>query len=412
MPMPRFLTNARPFLLYFTALCAALPIGFISVAKVLLLLCTLVALVAGWIGRDQNTRATANTSTVVVLLALALAAASALWSTGSQAEASAAVVKHGKLILIPVLVYLIRSRREAQIAVAYFAGGQVFLLCSTWLLVAGVALPWAISRESQYSHAVFSSYLDQSVMTAVLGALCWHMRSWLPFRHRSLLALCIVLGALACVFLVFQGRTGYSVAIALTVTAIWWEIPKKFRLMGAVVFFVLLFSIFQSSSRLKAGVQEIGAGVEIFSKVGNVAASSTGTRLALWNRSMQSIMANPVLGSGAGSWGHELNRLEEANNSIAFAGFNGNTHQEFLLWGVEMGLAGILMLCGILFALYRDGRGFEPTVARAHKSLLVALIVACMFNAALFDALIGDYFCIGLGLFMALGLQRESHDHV
>jgi O-antigen ligase len=35
---------------------------------------------------------------------------------------------------------------------------------------------------------------------------------------------------------------------------------------------------------------------------------------------------------------------------------------------------------------------------------VVALAIACMFNSSLYDGLIGDYFCIVLGLLLGLGL--------
>jgi hypothetical protein len=35
------------------------------------------------------------------------------------------------------------------------------------------------------------------------------------------------------------------------------------------------------------------------------------------------------------------------------------------------------------------------------------MAVACLFNSALYDDLMGDYFCVVLGLLMALG----AHEH-
>jgi O-antigen ligase len=36
---------------------------------------------------------------------------------------------------------------------------------------------------------------------------------------------------------------------------------------------------------------------------------------------------------------------------------------------------------------------------------VAVLAIACLFNSSLFDALIGEYFCIVIGLLLALGLR-------
>ena len=135
---------------------------------------------------------------------------------------------------------------------------------------------------------------------------------------------------------------------------------------------------------------------------------STDVRLDLWQRSLQSIAESPLVGTGVGSWNREFKRQEE--NHAAEMPINRasaehhNPHQEYLLWGVEMGLPGILLLCALFVALYRDSQKLAAPERRALQSVLLALLVACLFNCALHDAMIGDFFCITLGLLLALGL--------
>ena len=69
-----------------------------------------------------------------------------------------------------------------------------------------------------------------------------------------------------------------------------------------------------------------------------------------------------------------------------------------------MGLPGILLLCALFAALYRDSQQLAAPERRALQSVLLALLVACLFNCALHDAMIGDFFCITLGLLLALRL--------
>ena len=399
--------NMRLSLVCFMAIAVALPIGIISLAKLLLLLCALTVLANGWFRRSHTPVSLPGTTAPMILLALAAMAASSLWSTGSSDEAMSAVVKHGKLIMIPAFLCLVRTRREALIALACFIVTQVFLLASTWLLALGLALPWAKNPATSGSFAIFSTYLDQSIMTGVLAAMCWHLKACVPARHRTLLTIIttiICALALACVFFIFQGRTGHVVAIALVTLALLWEMPKRYRVGVVAIPLALVALLAMNSGKVNHGLMEIGSGIEAFNTSGDIS-SSSGIRLNLWHRSLQSILENPVWGTGAGSWGSELNRQEALHAPSTFVRIAANPHQEYLLWGIELGVPGIALLCGVLVALYRDSRRLDTPERRALQSIVAALALASLFNCALYDALIGDFFCVALALVLALGVH-------
>ncbi len=393
--------NVRFLLVCFASISVALPVGIISVAKLLLFVCALAVIISGWMGRGDIAANLPGSATFMILAALAVISASALWSTGSTREILTALAKHGKLLTIPIFLCLVRSRREASIALALFVGGQVFLLASTWAMFLGLSIPWAISKESGMSYAVFSSYLDQSIMTGVLAALCWHMRPYMPTRYGTLLVLVFSGLALACVFFIFQGRTGHAVSIALITLAVFWEMPRQFRFAILTVPFALVFFLAATSNKVHDGLVEIGQ-VATASRPADIPVSS-GTRVKLWHRSLQSIAENPLYGTGVGSWTQEFNRQQERHEPLTLVKIAGNPHQEFLLWGVELGVGGIALLCLIILSIYGDSRRFDQQTRRALQSVLMAMTVACLFNSALYDAQIGDYFCVALGLLLALG---------
>ncbi len=256
-----------------------------------------------------------------------------------------------------------------MLAVGFFVGGQVLLLISTWMMFVGIAIPWATSKEAGISYAVFSSYLDQSIMTAVLAAVCWHMRSHLPARYQTPLSLTVSVLALVCVFFLFQGRTGHLVAIMLVLMAVLWETPQRFRMRAVAALLVLLVILVASSGRVSRGLMEIGSSMESFNNAGNVSTSS-GARLNFWHRSLQSIAENPWRGTGVGSWNHEFNRQELRHSPKALFRIAGNPHQEYLLWGVELGVPGIVLLCLVMLAAYRDSLALRQPVRRATQSIL------------------------------------------
>jgi O-antigen ligase len=413
--MLRSFSKIRFGLICFAAVALGLPITFISLAKLALLLALLVVLLHAWWRPQTKHALAANATTPAVLLALALIALSALWSTGSSEEAAVSFAKHGRLIMIPVLLYLVRSRREALFAVACFVAGQIFLLGSSWLLFLGLDLPWVTSNEAGScefcSFAVHSSYLDQSIMSAVLAAICWHLRVHLAPRYRLWLALPLALLALACVFFVFQGRTGHLIALALISLTLLWELPRRFKLAALLVPLLMLLGLAASSAKVGYGLTEIGHGLQSSRESDDVPIRS-GVRLDLWYRSLHAMAQSPWLGTGVGSWNRESKRqvaLHARDIPVNSAsGQQHNPHQEYLLWGVELGLIGIALLCALLLALYRDSLRLAAPQRRAMQSVLLALGIACLFNCALYDAMIGDFFCITLGLLAALGTPAAA----
>ena len=118
---------------------------------------------------------------------------------------------------------------------------------------------------------------------------------------------------------------------------------------------------------------------------------------------------SPVLGSGAGSWSNEFNRLERIDNP-EHKDINplGNPHQEYLLWGVQLGAVGMLLLFALMISMIKDTLSIDTQTARATQSSLAALAIACLFNSSIYDAQIGDFFCVVIGLLLALGIQNKQ----
>ena len=395
------LANFRILVVCLMAMSVALPIALISLAKLLLLLCAL-ALLLFERRRPVSSSVPGRTwSPAIILGALLAMALSLLWSSGPGTEPFVALAKHGKLVLVALLLFLLRSRREALLALAAFGVGQLFLLGSTGLLLLGATLPWARANLEPSSHAVFSSYLDQSMMSATFGAVCWHLRGLLPGRHGRLVASGVAALALLCVFFVFQARTGHLIAIAVISLAILWQLPGRFRAAAALVPLVVALLFTAGSATVRDRLHAAADEVQAFSQSGDVTTSS-GIRLNLWRRSVQSVAQRPWAGSGVGSWYHEFDKLQKRNAPGVWVDFHGNPHQEFLLWSVELGLPGAALLCAVLTGFCRDGAMGDSATSRATLSVVAALLIACLFNCALYDALIGDFFCVVIGLLLAL----------
>lgn len=399
--------NLRLVVVCLAAGSVGLSMALISISKLLLIVCALLVIL--FFGRDSGAVKRQPfpglISPAVILAVLFTFALSLLWTTAPADDAFGSVGKYGKLLLIALMILLIRSRREAIVALSAFAATQTFLLASSWLLLAGLPVPWATSNMASTEYAVFSSYLDQGIITAAFAGICWHLRTLIRGRLGQGLAIFVAAAAIANVLFVLSGRSGHAVAIVLLSLAIMWQLPGRYRALVLLLPFALVTVLFFSSAKVSARLSSMKAEVQSYSSQGQPE-SSSGTRLELWLASVEMIKRHPVAGSGVGSWRTEYNVVKrESNPAYQNVGGHFNPHQEYLLWAVQLGGSGVLLFLALMLSIWRDSWRMPVPVARAVQSTLAAFAVACLFNSSLYDALIGDFFCVSLGLLLALGAR-------
>ena len=387
------------------AVSVSLPMIWISLAKVLLFVCGLVYLVASHLNQRKDLAFEKLWTPHAVLGILIIFSLSLFWTDADPEIALLTLVKHAKLLEILLLASLIRNENEARIGIVAFLAGQAFLLINSWLLAAGLPIHWVASPIGR--NVVFSSYLDQSIIFAGAAAVFWHLQTerigprWLAWL--------LTAAALINVFLLLDGRTGYLVALTVIALAVMWTMPKRWRVATLVATpLLVLFGLYMGSAKVQERVSKIAHESQAFAQQGGTE-SSSGWRLNAWHRSVQAITESPWLGHGVGSWTVTIKRIEGSTATQTFGeGKASNPHQEYLLWGVELGVGGSLLLLSLIACLVRDALRFKTSVAQATMSITAVMAVACLFNSALYDGLIGDYFCVALGLLMALGLRSPS----
>lgn len=410
--------DLRLVLVFFVAASVGLAMAWVSIAKFALFIFVLLMLIWQFLKRpnfnsDETQAIPKNTARAVTVCLLAFSL-SLFWTTADSSESLGALGKYGKLLTLLLLPMLLRSKQEVVQAVTVFVVFQAFLAISSWLLFFGVPIPWASSKRALAEFSVYSTYLDQSIMSAVTAALCWHLRNIAPTRYGKQTAVAIALICISNVLFALIGRTGHLVAIVILSLAIMWELPRRYRWLLLVLPAILLIAAYTLSAKVQMRVTLVQTEVQAFSfKKGQSVdtGTSTGIRLHFWHRAAQSMAQSPWLGSGVGSWSNEYNRLEkQLSPGGMLLGERSNPHQEYLLWGVQLGALGVLLFTGLLLSILRDCWQAEVQARRAGVSVLTALAVSSLFNSTIYDALIGDFFCVALGLMLALSVHRTPQE--
>jgi O-antigen ligase len=403
-----FLRNRNPLAWPVYGLCAFLPLSIagIGILKLITILTALVVIVKALVaGRRLLELRTAPT--MLALCMLGALTASLAYTSVSITEALSVLTKYGKLLLIPAIAVLIRSRAQAVTALLVYFFAQIFVVLTSWLLFAGLTLPWVPAQRCAVA-VVYSCYLDQAILTAGFAALAWHLRADFPTQYGP--AIAIAMAALAALNLLFvlPGRTGQICLFATVAVGAWWAMPRKLRPLSMLAPFVAFALAMLLSTQFNQRYKAVLAEVKVYqSQNGGHQATSSGQRLNYWWKSLQAIAEKPLLGHGVGSWQQQYWRLESSARSSDTASVR-NPHQEFLFWGVQLGAVGVLLLAFWLGSFWWTSRNFVPPVRHATVSLLMVFIVACSLNSALYDGLVGDYFCALLAVLLTLGRYSPS----
>jgi O-antigen ligase len=392
------------------AVSVSLPMGFISASKILLA-CVGIAVFLGCKPRPLRRRTQRPSVNTWIYLAFLSILVSGLWTQAPYALMWKSMSHHSTLLLIPLLYFLVKTKNEAQSALRAYVLGQLFVVTSSWALFAGVSIPWQTADIGNAGNrfAAFSSYLDQSIMASLCVAIIWHGRASLAtgWRRHGVIPAC--LAALGCVFFLLPGRTGQLIGLAMLSLWVMWLLPVRVRVAAfcAPVAIAAVLFVFSKPvhDRFDASWAEAHAYVQ-----GDARPTSIGFRLEAWRSALVSIRAHPLAGTGAGSWGHQYDAIQSAAGRPNENPTDGNPHQEFLLWGVELGLSGIVLSVGILASIFQLSQRMHIAERRATQSALLATVIACLFNCALYDALIGDYLCVTLALCLAAGLKPDAKD--
>ena len=400
--------NLRLSIVCLATAAVGLSMVIVSISKLLLFLAGLTSLLLCCRKRSTSTFAELRFTPTAILSVLALFSLSLLWTTAPDSDALGSLAKYGKLLAIMLVFLLIKTRQEALYAATSFFAAQCFLLASSWILFFGAPVPWATSNMALTQYAVFSSYLDQGIISAVFAALCWHLRELMPGRYGKPFVILLIALALSNVFFVLKGRTGHVVAIALISLAAMWELPTRYRCAAFFLPFLLVFALTMGSSKLRERFSLVTTELQAYSSQ-QQSVTSSGIRLGLWSSSIQMMQKHAFLGTGVGSWSTEYNRLQrEKNPQHEDIQGNFNPHNEYLLWSVQLGFAGVFLYLALLCALIADAQRMRKNEARALFSAVMALAIAGLFNSSLYDSYIGDFFCIVIGLLLALGLRERK----
>ena len=388
------LARLRLYSLCFLALSVSLGVALVSLAKLMLLIAVLLQ---GLTDVQQRRRAAAPHSAGKLPWPSSLwwGAAALLWMGLSMAWSSApadaawlSLSRHARWLVLPAAFYLLRAGTPAWPVLQCLVAGQLFVLLSSWLMVLGIPLPWAISFMSPDNAVVFTSTIEQPITSTLMMLVIWYFRDQWPVPYRRIVVWAVMALTSANVLLVVTGRTGQMALLLAWVFILLGVLPRRYR-WGVLLLPVLVaLGVGLGSERMQQRWLKASSDVMALQQGPLKEENSLGFRIDAWQKSVQAVAEKPILGHGVGAWNQAY--LAQGGTIPKAT----DPHQQFLLWAVESGGVGAALFVGFLALLWRNAQNLPWSARWGLRSVLAIEVLTGLANSTLLGAGIGEFFLL------------------
>ena len=388
------LDRLRLYSLCFLALSVSLGVALVSLAKLMLLIAVLLQ---GLTDVQQRRRATAPHSAgklpwpsslwwgAAALLWMGLSIA---WSSAPDDAAWLSVSRHARWLVLPAAFYLLRAGTPAWPVLQCLVAGQLFVLLSSWLMVLGIPLPWAISFMSPDNAVVFTSTIEQPITSTLMMLVVWYFRDQWPVPYRRIVVWAVMALTSANVLLVVTGRTGQMALLLAWVFILVGVLPRRYRWSVLLLPVLVALGVGLGSERMQQRWLKAQTDVLALQQGPLKEENSLGFRIDAWQKSVQAVAEKPIVGHGVGAWPQAY---VAQGGTISKA---TDPHQQFLLWAVESGGVGAALFVGFLALLWRNAQNLPWSARWGLRSVLAIEVLTGLANSTLLGAGIGEFFLL------------------
>ena len=318
------------------------------------------------------------------------------------------VSKYSKFLFIPLTLSLLTQDTWRKHCLHAFYLAMLVTLLSTY---AGIwwSVPWSVSKDNLgwgVDHTVFKDYIAQGLMVSVFflmtAAEAIKARQLL---HRWIWSLLAIFSAISILFL-SNGRSGY-VALLAGGGCFFWVIYSRplAKLFVALTFVAIAFTSYFASptvhERVNQGYEEVVNALARPINQSSENLTSLGARIGMWRVSVTGMLAHPVLGSGTGSYPVLARQAFYSQDILDMQGVH--PHNQFLFFGVELGLVGLLSYVFYLFRAGITGRTMSAVDRATLFGFLAIMVSDSLFHGALWLSTESHLFTFVLALLSATG---------
>lgn len=339
-----------------------------------------------------------------MLAALAWFALSTTWTDAYEGEAYTVFWGHARLLWLLAVLYVLNSPARAWGALKWLAMGQAFVVITSWMMWLGVPLNWLSDKYEPSMGILFTSTLEQPVMSTLLAVLLWHLRDhWAAQlgRHGRLIVHAGLALTIANVLLIMTGRTGYLVMLVCLGLSFLMIATPRWRVVAVLAPVVMMALAFQLSPRVHDRVMQIQADLEMYQQ-GNFNTSS-GQRLDYWRAAVEGGLEHPWIGHGVGSYSRTYTEHGGFEKRIL-----RDPHQQYLFWWAEGGLVAVALLVGFLLSLVQSALKLPVPQGRALLCTVALAATMALSTCPFFGAGMGEFLLLMMAALLATQDRQAS----
>jgi len=341
-------------------------------------------------------------------LALVMVAGLA-WGAGTAAERSVGATSLLKLLALPAVIVHVSLRPDmARRAATAFVLGLLPLLALSYaaqiyFMATG---EFRMLPGMTYPGVPFKDYIAQSGFFLLASVLLGHVAVdaiGRGDRRTATIAAGLLAAFLGNIAFVATGRTTLVVALVLYVLFV----VQRFRgLRAAIVLaagLAVIALLWVSAGQLRWRVLNVLGEVTAFQR--DAEATSSGLRLAWYQRSLEFVREAPLLGHGTGSMPGLFRRAAEGQSG-AFGQAAANPHNQLFWVAIQTGAAGALLLLAVWGAHFLGLRG-TGIAAWTGTAALAQNVVGSLVNSHLSDFTQGWMYVFAIGIALGAVSRRE-----
>jgi O-antigen ligase len=368
---------------------------------------TLMAWVIAGGYKERFQKISGNQLAWSALALFALICVGALYSTGEISDIKYQLLKYTKLLFLVVAISLLQDKKWRDWGMNAFA---LAMLITLTLSLANVVSPISFVKGTAHgavgNHYVFKDHIAQNLIMSFFAILMLVRSQVQPTKLRQYIYLLIAACSIIDIIFFVQGRTGFISLAANTTIFVVYFAPKKNRKIWfscvLLVALALLYSSNNFNSRVKLAIDE-------FKQQDKKELSSIGQRVEFTNKSLALIKESPVFGFGTGSYAKEFCRIAISEEWCQAGKFH--PHNQFMAFGVQLGLLGIFVYGIFLYSAANLARQFPLPEKVIGLALVATLIVDSFLHAPLFLITEAQFFTLLLALTMSnTSLKEKIHD--
>ena len=320
-----------------------------------------------------------------------------------------AVGPAAKLLVLPVLFYHYeRSTRGMWVVVAFLVSCTL-LMAMSWIVTFAPSLTLKPPDEAERGIFVKNHINQGQEFALCVVALAYPI---LALLRAGRVPLALLLGAIAASFVVnmafvIVSRTALvTMPILLVIFAL---LHLRWRSIVAVLFtmIVLAGAAWITSPQLRERAATFVSDYQQYKATNR--ATSLGTRLEIWQKSLRFIADAPIAGHGTGSTRNLFAQVAVGQPGDASAEVFGNPHNQTLNVAVQWGMIGVVVLYAMWFFHLLLFRG-DGLVASIGLLVVLQNILTSLFNSHLFDFHEGWMYVLGVGVAGGMILKAGSSE--